>query len=523
MGAAGRFLQATRTISILTLFSRVLGLVRECLLGYFFGATGLLSAFRIAWMLPNLSRRLFGEGALSAALIPVLSQTIEKDGEQRGKEFVAALLVFLTGILVFAVLAVELAIVGIRSWHDDLSLRLAATLMPYMLLICLVAIVSGVLQVRRHFAVPAACPVVLNLTFIAAMLVGGLWMGLSGESLLYMVAVAALVAGVLQLALISTALTKVGFVPRLGTGTRAWRSDPNIRKVLTLMAPAVIGLAAMQLNALADYVIAYFFVKVDGERVGPAVLGFAQYLYQLPLGVFGISIATAAFPQMCESAARDDHEGLADTILHSLKLGLFVSAPAAIGLVVIASPLVETLFQQGAFGASDTQRVAGVLVYYALGLPAYFAQHILVRAFYAKHNTRTPARLAMFIVGLNLALNLLLVVAMAEQGLALSTAICAYIQVAILASLLHGDFVKWPWRSSTAWAIKVATASAIMFVAIEGLAAVMNQIFPGALSAIRLTAIVGVGVLSYGLSAKLLSIPELHLIRSVKRQKQTPA
>ncbi len=458
MPSSRRFLRSAGLISGLTLFSRVLGLVREQVFGFYFATSQPLSAFRIAFMLPNLARRLFGEGALSAAFIPVLTRSIRTDGEEQSRKFVGSLLVVLAIALVCGVVAAEVAIVVWRRYSGDLSLSLAAILMPYMALICLVAAVGAVLNVRGHFALPAAAPSLLNLSLIGGILTGAVFLGLRGVDLIYVACVSVLVGGVCQLTASLVMLGRIRFLPIISAPV--WSS--RIKSVGGLMAPMVLGLSAVQLNTLADFLIAYFFVEEGGERVGPAVMGYAQYLYQLPLGVFGIALATAIFQLLSQKAAEEDALGLAEVFSDGLRLSVFVALPASVGLMFVAHPLVAALYERGAFGPAQTDRVAGVLLFYSLGLVAYFMQHIVVRTFYALHDSKTPARVALTMVFINLAMNLSLVFVLEERGLALATAVCAVIQVLVLLRVLSCKLPTMIWGVVLRSVVRSLVATALM-------------------------------------------------------------
>jgi len=303
-----------------------------------------------------------------------------------------------------------------------------------------VAAVGAVLNVRGHFAVPAAVPVLLNLSVIAGGVVGAKVVGLEGERLIYAACLGVLGGGVLQLFVSVVALKRVAFLPSFGGAM--W--TPQVKAVAAMMAPMVLGLSAVQINTLVDFLLAYLVVEVDGERVGPAVMGFAQYLYQLPLGVFGIALATAIFPLLSQKADAEDYDGLADVFARGFRLSVFVALPASVGLIFVAHPLVAALYEHGKFKAAQTDRVSGVLVCYSLGMVAYFAQHIVIRTFYALHDSKTPARVAMWMVIVNFAMNLSLVFAFQERGLALATAVCAFIQVTILVFVLARRFAAVP-------------------------------------------------------------------------------
>jgi len=323
---------------------------------------------------------------------------------------------------------------------------------------------------------------------------------------MYWVCGGVLLAGVLQVLITGAALHRVSFFPTFG-GT--WR-DPQVRQVFALMAPMALGLSAVQINTLMDSVIAYLFVFEGGERVGPAVLGYAQFLYQLPLGVFGISLATAIFPLLSTKAAQGDRAGMAEVVQRGIRMSLFIALPSSIGLIFVAHPLVATLYQRGAFDAADTQRVAATLVYYSLGIAAYFAQHIVVRTYYALQDSRTPARIALWMVALNLVMNLSLVFVMEERGLALSTSVSATVQIVWLLARLRRVLPEVGWARLWLALSKTVLATAAMAVALwiltsSGLSVdrLVGQ------SGIQLLILVVTGVAVYLLAARVLRIKEL--------------
>ncbi len=518
MPAFAQSISAAWLIATLTFGSRLLGLVREAVLSYFFSTNEILSAFRIAFMVPNLARRLFGEGALSSAVIPILTQSLETRGEASSRRFVGTLLLVLAVVLGVVILAAEGVIAAWRAIQDDLALGLTAVLLPYMGLICLVAAGGAVLNVRRHFAVPAAVPMILNVGIITGVLVGALWIDLSGADLMYSVCAGVLLAGVLQLAATGIALRHIRFFPLLGG---AWR-DPQVRAVAALMAPMVLGLSAVQINSLVDYLIAYLFIHEDGQRVGPAVLGYAQYLYQLPLGVFGIAIATAIFPVLSQKAAQGDRQGMAGILGSGIRLSLFIALPASVGLMFVARPLVATIFQRGAFEAGDTQRVAATLFFYSIGIVAYFVQHILVRAFYALHNSSAPARIALCMVGVNFAMNLSLVFILEERGLALATALCAIVQVIWLSTTLARALPELEWRRIATGAVRMLLATGIMATALGAVAwSTLADRLIGESAEARLATLVLTGSAIYVIAAKVLQIEELAMV--FRRKRRPPA
>jgi putative peptidoglycan lipid II flippase len=251
-------------------------------------------------------------------------------------------------------------------------------------------------------------------------------------------------------------------------------------------------------------------VTVDGVRIGPAVLGYAQYVYQLPLGVFGIALATAIFPVLAECKAAGDRQRLAAVFTRGLKLSMFIALPACAGLLVVADVLVSALFERGAFGPSDTVRVSGTLMCYSLGMAAYFSQHVVVRTFYALEDSRTPSRVAMVIVVLNLSLNLALVFRFEERGLATATAVTAFVQVSWLLRRLRPLLPEVDWRSIGRSVFQAAIACLAMTAALVALRhpAIAEGLLGGR-PIPRLAVMVALGVGVFAGAARLMRMEEL--------------
>lgn len=441
-----------RQIVVLTVVSRVLGMVRDMSFAFFLGASGVMDGWVIAFMIPNLSRRLFGEGAASSSLIPVYSQELEKDREQADRlalTVATAVVVALTAV----VLAGEILIWAYYalSQHESTRLKLALSgvMLPYMVVICLVAILAGILNTHRHFAAPAAAPVLLNVLLIGTLCFAGWILKAPPRVQVFIVAAGVIVAGIVQLAIQLPPLRAAGVRVRPVWDVRS----AAFRRVLVLMGPMVLGLTVTQINTLADNFIALWLsgspekghvFELLGRRVAYPLwegavsqLFYAQRLYQFPLGVFGISLATAIFPVMSADAARGDLDALRRTVSRGLRGAVFIALPATIGLLFISESVVALIFQRGEFTSRDTAGTAFTLACYVLGLSGYFAQQVLTRAFYALQESDVPARSAVVAVLANLCLNLTLVWYLGTGGLAASTAICSYLQVAILATILR--------------------------------------------------------------------------------------
>jgi putative peptidoglycan lipid II flippase len=528
-------------ISALTMLSRILGLVRDCASAALFGAGPVWDAFSFAFRIPNLFRRLFGEGALSAAFIPVFSETLELGRKEEAERLAGRVLGLLAALLI-ALLVVGEAVVlvtfwctGTGRWH--LALLLTAVMLPYMLMICLTAVAGAVLNSLRHFAAPAAAPVILNICWIAAVLLIAPGVSDDGHTQIMVVAAAIVAAGVLQLALQCGALLRLGFQPRLALRPR----DGDVRRIARGMLPVVLGMAAFQLNVLLDGVIAIALAGPEagatfglgGTRIGypmlvgaNSVLYYAGRLMQLPLGVFGIAIATAVFPALSRHAARRDWEAFSAALRSGLGFVVFLGLPASVGLVLVCRPLVELIFERGAFTAEMSARTANALAAYATGVWAYCALHVVARAFYSVQKPGTPAKVAASCVVLNLALNLSLVWYLGETGLACATAICAAVQTAVLMVLLSRCVPLHGMQALTRRLLPAIVATICMGIACRGVLASWYLPPDGGatwLRAARLLAAVGAGGVAYAVGAAALGLPEVgQVLRLVLRSSSRP-
>jgi putative peptidoglycan lipid II flippase len=498
-----RFVGSAKLIATFTLGSRILGLVREHAYSRFFGASPLFSAFRIAFQIPNLARRLFGEGALTASFIPVFTQTRAAGGDAEAQRLAGGILTLLATVLCALLLAGEL-IIALLVWRTPSpTLSLTALLLPYMLLICLTAFFAGMLNALNHFAAPAAAPMILNLVIIAVAWIGGTLLDLSPYAHLRCIAIAVLIAGGLQLGVQLWWLRRCRFRVRFNLD---WRSV-GVRRVVTLMTPMMLGMSALQVNTFLDSMIAFYFVA-DGD--GPSLLGYAQYMSNLPLGIFSTALATAVFPLLAQHAASQDSLGHRRAVEAGLRTSLFIAIPASAGLMLVATPLVRVLFEGGAFTPADTRRVVLALCLYSVGLWAYAAQQMLVRAFHSLEESRTPVRIALSMLVLNLVLNLLLVrTALQEAGVALATAICAAIQTLLLAIAFQRRFPGMRWRGVLASASRCLIAAAAMSAVVavlRGMTPLGNVLPAGDL--LQLLACVPIGAGVYLLTARWVGLEE---------------
>ncbi|MEL6498751.1 MAG: murein biosynthesis integral membrane protein MurJ [Planctomycetota bacterium] len=491
----------TRTVAGMTLVSRVFGLARDLVLVRIFADSAVGSAFNAAFALPNIFRRLFGEGALSAAFIPRYT-TLEQDDPELSRKYASLVIAALVTITSLLTILGELALLAwLSSAGGDpertLSIHLMMLLLPLMPLVCTVAILGGVLQVNKRFAVPAAAPIVLNICIIAAAL-ATIAANINAQRAGYAVALATLAGGCIQLA---WALVALRPLVRL---TAAFRDATHeAKQTLRRFLPVLVGMGTLQLNTLADTVLAMWPVWVGPTLLGRAVpmddasnavLGFTQRLYQFPLGVFGIAVATAAFPQLARDAKDAAAFGL--TLARGLRLSLFIGLPASLGLFLVRDDLVAVMFSgAGGFSEDGLSRASAVLAGYALAVWAYSLNHLLTRAFYAQDDTKTPMRISLAMVAVNLALNLTLIWRFREAGLAYATAITATLQMLLLAAILKRRVTTT--APITPAVLRISVTSLAMAAAVWLALTLMQTPDSWSDHAARLAAAVAVGGLTY--------------------------
>lgn len=519
--AGGGFVAAARTVAGVTALSRVFGLVRDAVCSRIFGAGPVWSAFAFAFVIPNLFRRLFGEGALAAAFIPEYARLREQDpplADRFASATTALLLLLLAGLTLLGEL---LLLTLLRTLEFDqagaLAIRLTMVMLPFMPLVCMTALLGGVLQTHDRFAPTAAAPILLNVGMIGGALLGGALLGAALETTAMLVAIGVVLAGVAQVAWSLHALRGRMRWTRVFDGARA-----PLRTLLKRMGPSVVALGALQLSTLIDALIASWPILVGptitlpllGERAYPldeasnAVLFFTQRLYQFPLGVFGVALATAVFPALARAAR--DAPLFGATLARGVRLALFIGIPASVGLIAVRTDLARVILGGGLFGASDVQRVSLTLLGYAPGVWAYATTQVYTRSFFALGDTLTPMRVALITVGANLILNLALIWPLGEAGLAWSTSITGAGQCLALALLArrraHADHSVL-WRSA-GWTCALAAAMAL---ALAGASLVWpSPASPAwAISLLRLLTLVALGGGVFVALALAASRPEL--------------
>ncbi|AKJ64112.1 putative peptidoglycan biosynthesis protein MurJ [Kiritimatiella glycovorans] len=455
-------LKSVTTVGGCTLLSRVLGLARDVLMAGFFGTSGAMSSFVLAFTLPNLFRRLFGEGALSSSFIPVFTHDLEHTG--RDAAWIFARKVFSLAALVLLALTAGVVLsahglLSLAAVPDRLQpvLDLTRIMFPYMLFICLAALFRAALNACGHYAVPAAAPCLLNLVWIAAVVlicpqVGG---GPAGQ--IRVVAWAVVLAGILQWLVQVPSAIERGFRPGFDPDTR----DPRVRRVIQLMGPAALGMAVTQFNVVIDRLLAY----AVGPQA-PAALFFSERLIYFPLGIFATALGSVLLPVFSGHAARADHSRIASETGDGLRRMFYLMLPAAAGLGVLAVPVVRMLFEWRIFDGQSTQLTAIALRCYAPGLLVFSAAKVLIPAFYARQDTRTPVRVGAAAMVLNLVLSVTLILALPRPykhgGIALATVLAEAAHAAALMRILQRETAPLNWKVLRFSALRAAAGTAAL-------------------------------------------------------------
>lgn len=470
---SARLLKRTGLVSLNTTLSRVLGLIRDMVFLRLFGAAAGMDAFLVAFRIPNFLRRLFAEGAFSLAFVPVISEVKTQRDQAAVKSLVDHVAGTLGGILfavtlVGVVAAPVLVMVFAPGFIDEadkfgLTQQMLRITFPYLLFISLVALAGGVLNTYGRFGVPAFTPVILNICLIVA----AVWVAPGMAQPVVALAWGVFIAGVVQLLFQLPFLASIGLLPRPRWG---WRNE-DVRRILRLMMPAIFGSSVAQINLLFDTLIASFLVTGSVTW-----LYTSDRLVEFPLGVFGIALATVVLPSLSKKHASDSMQDFSRTLDWALRWVLVIAAPAMVGLMVLAGPIITTLFHYGQFSDHDVQMAALSLMAYALGLPAFIYIKVLAQGFYARQDTRTPVRIGIIAMLANMVLNVVMVgvlyvsaVEGLHAGLALATAGSAFLNAGLLLRTLQREGIYQP---QPGW-VKLVVVVTLASLAMGGLLAVM--------------------------------------------------
>ena len=465
-------LKSASVISLFTLASRVAGLIRDQLFAAFFGVSALTDAFYVAFRIPNLFRRLFGEGAFSQAFVPMLAATRERDGEEAAQRLIDKIATVLIWVLVAtSILGVIGAPVLVwamagglqkdpQAWNA--AIVMTRWMFPYIFFISLVSFASGILNTWRQFAVPAATPVLLNLAMIGATVLGTPWFKQIGIEPIYAQVIGVMLGGALQLAVQIPALKRLGRLPRFGLGWQkfkaAW-SDPATRQVGAMMAPALLGVGVAQISLFIN-------TQIASRLASGSVtwLSNADRLMEFPTALLGVALGVVLMPQLSKARAGGLDDQYSSLLDWGLRLVVFLAVPCSVALLVFSKPLVAVIFQYGAYTEHDVQQTSLALMGWGTGLVGVVAIKVLAPGFYAHHDMKTPARIAIGVLIVTQILNVFLVPIYQHAALTLTIGIGALINaVWLLVGLVRRGNYK-PLAGWGVFGLQVLAASALMAV-----------------------------------------------------------
>ena len=452
-------LKALAAVSSMTLLSRILGFVRDTVIARAFGAGIFTDAFFVAFKIPNLLRRLFAEGAFSQAFVPILAEYKNRHGQAATKVLVNQVASVLTLVLIAVALlgilgAPWVAYVSAPGFIDEpdkfaLTVTLLRIIFPYIIFISLVALAAGILNTYSRFSVPAFAPSLLNV----AMIVAALWMAPYFDPPVLALGWGVALGGVLQLAWMLPHLMRIGMLPR-PTSTF---NDPGVRRILTLMAPATLGVSVAQISLLINTIFASFLVTGSVSW-----LYYADRLMEFPAGMLGVALGTILLPSLAKHYADDSPDEYSRLLDWGLRLTLMLALPAAAALAVLAIPLITTLFHYGAFQAHDVWMTRNALVAYSLGLLGLILVKVLAPGFYARQNIRTPVKIAIITLIATQLMNLIFIGPFQHAGLALAIGLGACLNAGLLLYLLRRHQIYHPQPGWWLYILRVAIAVTLM-------------------------------------------------------------
>ena len=452
-------LRTLATVSSLTLLSRILGFVRDFVIARAFGAGMLTDAFFVAFRLPNLLRRMFAEGAFSQAFVPLLAEYRNQRGETETKALVdrVATLLFLVvlGVAALGVIgAPALIYISAPGFAADaekfaLTVDLTRITFPYILFMALVALAAGILNTWSRFALPAFTPTLLNLSFIGMALFAAPYF----DPPVMVLAWAVFLGGLLQLAIQLPALRRIGMLPRFDFAP----GDPGVRRVMKLMAPAVLGVSVAQISLLINTIFASFLASGSVSW-----LYYADRLMEFPAGLLGAALGTILLPSLSKAHSSSQPQEFSALLDWGLRLTFLLTLPAALGLAMLGVPLLSTLFQHGAFTANDVLLTREALVAYSIGLIGMILVKVLAPGFYAQQNIRTPVKIALITLLATQAMNLAFIVPLKHAGLALSIGVASCLNAALLFRGLRQRAIYVAQPGWTKFGLKIAVALMVL-------------------------------------------------------------
>lgn len=445
-------------VMIITMVSRVLGLVRATIIAYYFGASSATDAYFSAFKISNFFRQLLGEGALGSSFIPLYNEKVEIEGEEKGKEFIYSILnlifVFSTIItllmIIFSNGIIELIVNGFPVETKILASKLLKIMSVYFIFISLSGMICAMLNNFKQFAIPASTSIFFNLAIIGASMCFSKTFGI--DALAYGV----VVGGLFQFLVVLPSFFKIvrGYSFKIN-----WQ-DPYLKRIFIMMCPMLVGIVARQVNTIVDQVFASYL-----QEGGVTALENATRLYLLPVGVFGVSISTVIFPVLSKAVAKDDLKTAEDNIVKGLNILLFLIIPSTAVLTFYATDVIRLTLSYGKFGEEAVKVTSEALLYYSLGLYFYTAIYLMTRAFYSMKNSAYPVKFSMISIGINIFLNFLFIKPLAYKGLALSTSIASGVNFLLLLFVFRHKYINFSLKRSFIFLIKVTLTTIIALVA----------------------------------------------------------
>ncbi len=513
------WLGSVRTVGLLTLLSRVLGLIRDMGMAAVFGNGPLLDSFTLAFRIPNLTRRLFGEGALTTAFLPEFVKANHHDS-LKARRLASAVFLLLFLLLVGLVGLGELVVLwnlsSVEVGTAGYQIRvMTAFMLPYVILICLSAQLGAVLNALGEFAIPAFVPVLLNVVWIAA-----LWWIVPNFpqdwDKIVIVMLAVLLGGAAQLIVPWMYLRNRGM-----SFDSQWKSElPGTRRVFRLMLPVVLAMSVSQLNAICDSSLAWWYSQPEQGAWVPAgmasALYFGQRMYQFPLGVFGLALGTVMFARLAHHVQSGERDRIRGDVIEGVRLVLVIGLPASLGMMLLAEPLTRTLLERGEFSEADSRQTAATVLAYGSAIWAYLGVSLIQRVFYALEDASTPVRVGFVAVALNLVLNFVFLFLIGGSGLAYATAVSAVVQFLLLISLLHWRMEITLDTSVVTFSLKLLFATGLMGAGCLASLWSIRGVWPTAPQWMLLLVPLLVATLLYGLVLKLLRLPELGLLLQIR-------
>jgi len=500
--------RATGIMAAATTLSRIAGLARDMVIAVVFGAGFVTDAFFVAFTIPNLLRRFFAEGALTAAFVPTFSDVYHHEGREAARRMFRAcwtlLLLVLVGITLLGVLASPWVVQAIGFGFTGVEGKLALTdllnrlMFPYILFVSLLALLTGVLNVADHFLLPALSPILLNLAMIGS----ALFLAPHFEQPILALAIGVLVGGVIQLLMQFPAVYRVGFDLKFSLAFR----NPRVLQVARLMLPGIAGVAIYQINVIVTRLLASFL-----EEGSVSWLYYGQRLFEFPQGIFIVSLAQAVLPSMSRQLAARDQEGFRDSLRFALLVIMLVALPASIGLVLCAEPVYSLFFMGGAFTAHDVRQAAQALIWYAPGLLFVGISRIVAPTFYALKDTRTPVAVSFWTLLVNAGLGLLLMGPLGHVGLALALTLASVFNALVLLALLVGRLGDFGAGRLLRYLGRMLPAMALMAIVVVQFLGLIDWTVPGPFWT-RLGILAGAvcsGALAYAFGCWLFGVDEI--------------